>query len=79
MGAIRLKKELVNRGVPLSIVEEVVNSISEKDSTEELVKQVSRRYGRIEDHETARRRAAGWLARRGFSSEIAYKVLKEAL
>ncbi len=79
IGAIRLKKELINRGIPLSIVEEVVSAVSEKDSTEELVKQVSRRYGHIEDYETARRRAAGWLARRGFSSEIAYKVLKEAL
>ena len=79
IGKIRLKRELIKRGVPLNIVEEVVNSVSEKDSTDELVKQVFRKYGHIEDHATARRRAAGWLSRRGFSSEIAHKVLKEAL
>ncbi len=79
IGKIRLKKELIKRGIPLEIVEEAVNSLSEKDSTEELVKQVSRKYGHIEDYDTARRRAAGWLSRRGFSSEVAYKVLKEAL
>ncbi len=79
MGTIRLKKELLKRGVAPNIVEEAISSVSEKDSTEELVKQVSRRYGHLEDYETARRRAAGWLSRRGFSSEVSYKVLKEAL
>ena len=79
IGRMRLKKELTSRGVPLNIVEKTIASIFEKDSMEELVKQVSRRYGHIEDHDTARRRAAGWLSRRGFSSEITYKVLKEAL
>ncbi len=71
--------ELSRKGVPKSIIAEVLSGLSEKDSEDELVKQVTKRYGAIEDYETARRRASGWLARRGFTSEVIHAVLKEAL
>lgn len=79
MGRIRLKTELSSRDVPEAVIEKALSAFSEKESTEELIKQVKRRYGHIEDYETARRRASGWLFRRGFSSEIVHSVLKEAL
>ncbi|MCK5785857.1 MAG: regulatory protein RecX [Candidatus Sabulitectum sp.] len=79
MGKIRLKNELSRKKVPEEVIQQVIAEVSERDSREELVRQVSNRYGRIEDRETARRRASGWLSRRGFSSDIVYSVLKEAL
>ncbi len=79
MGRMRLKKELIRREVPEAVIERVLANVSEQESTDELVKQVSSRYGHIEDYETARRRASGWLFRRGFSSETVHAVLKEAL
>jgi len=79
MGRMRLKTELSSRDVPEAAIEKALSAFLEKESTEELIKQVKRRYGLIEDYETARRRASGWLFRRGFSSEIVHSVLKEAL
>ncbi len=79
MGRIRLKIELSRRDVPEKVIEQALASVSERESKEELVKQVSSRYGHIDDYETARRRASGWLSRRGFSSETIHSVLKEAL
>ena len=79
MGRVRLEMELSRRGVPGSAIEKALASVSERESFDELVKQVSSRYGHIADYETARRRASGWLSRRGFSSEIVHSVLKEAL
>lgn len=79
MGRAKLKMELARRGVPLEVIEKSLLSVSERDSKKELVKQISSRYGAIQDNETARRRAFGWLTRRGFSSETVHCVLKEAL
>lgn len=79
MGRMRLKLELSSRGVPENIIEKALAALSDGDSIEELVTIVCRRYGKIQDKETARRRAFGWLSRRGFSSEVVYRVLKEAL
>lgn len=79
MGRSRLKMELLKRDVPEAAINEVLSTVSEKESVEELIKQVKKRYGHIEDLETARRRGSGWLSRRGFSGEIVHRVLKESL
>lgn len=79
MGRARLKLELSRRRIPNSVIDQVLETVSETESREELIKQVSAKYGSIADHETARRRASGWLSRRGFSSETVHQVLKEAL
>lgn len=79
MGRVRFKMELSRRKVPEAIIDQVLETVSETKSREELVKLVSARYGNIADHETARRRASGWLSRRGFSGETIHQVLKEAL
>ncbi len=79
MGRARIKIELSRRKVPQNIIDQVLETVSESESREELVKQVSARYGNLADHKTARRRASGWLSRRGFSSETVHQVLKEAL
>ncbi|MEA3265810.1 MAG: regulatory protein RecX [Candidatus Fermentibacteria bacterium] len=79
MGRVRLRMELSRRRVPDAVIDQVLETVSEAESREELVKQIASRYGSIADYETARRRASGWLSRRGFSSETVHQVLKEAL
>jgi regulatory protein len=79
MGRMRLKMELSRRGVPDNVIEKALAAFSDGDSIDELVKVISRRYGRIPDKITARRRASGWLSRRGFPVEVIYRVLREAL
>lgn len=79
MGTSRLKMELLKRDVTEAAINKALSTVSEEESIEELIKQVKKRYGHIEDIETARRRGSGWLFRRGFSSEIAHRVLKESL
>lgn len=79
MGRRRLKIELSRREVPEAVITQALSTVTEWDSTRELVKQVSKRYGHIDDWQTARRRASGWLSRRGFSSEIIHAVLRDAL
>jgi SOS response regulatory protein OraA/RecX len=79
LGISRLKLELKKRGVPEADVDEALASVSESRTVPELVKLVSKKYGHIENSETARRRAVGWLSRRGFSSETIRSVLSGAL
>ena len=59
MGRVRLKMELSRRRVPEAVIDQVLETVSETGSREDLVKQVSAKYGSIADHETARRRASG--------------------
>jgi regulatory protein len=79
MGLAGLKMELARRGVSEAAVETALASISETDNIQDLVQQVSKKYGHLENRETARRRALAWLSRRGFSGETIHRVLKEAL
>ncbi|MCD6587383.1 MAG: regulatory protein RecX [Candidatus Fermentibacteraceae bacterium] len=79
MGLAGLKMELARRGVPEAAVETALAPISETDNIQDLVRQVSKKYGHLENRETARRRALAWLSRRGFSGETIHRVLKEAL
>ena len=79
MGRSRLKMELLKRDVPEAAINKVLSSFSGEESIQELIAQVKKRYGHIEDLETARRRGSGWLFRRGFSGEIVHRVLKESL
>jgi len=79
MGRIRLRFELLNRGAAEEAVEKILEEHSEEDDFPETVKKVARRYGNLRDRETAVRRAAGWLSRRGYSGGFIHRVIKEAL
>ncbi len=79
MGKARLRMELVKKLVPETVINQALSQVSETESIIELVKQISSRYSGIENKTTARRRAIGWLSRRGFSSEVIHTVLRQAL
>ncbi|OPX28843.1 MAG: hypothetical protein B1H09_07235 [Gemmatimonadaceae bacterium 4484_173] len=79
MGLAGFRMELSKRGVPKAAVETALASISETDGMQDLIRQVSKKYGHLENRETARRRALAWLSRRGFSGETIHRVLEGAL
>lgn len=78
MGKLRLRVELLKRGVDEGSVEEVLAGYSDLSEFEEVVASVRKKYGGIQDREKAIRRAAGWLQRRGYSGEFIHRVLAEA-
>ena len=78
-GNSRLKLELRQKGVPEKVVNNCLREISEFNHKKELVSILKKKYGSTPDKEKARRRAYGWLSRRGFSSELIHSVLREVL
>ncbi len=77
MSTRRLKAELRKRGIGNSVIEEAVTGREDEQLFDDLVAQVRKKYGSL-DRDTAWRRAAGWLSRRGFESSFTYRVLQEA-
>ena len=77
MSVRRLGAELRRRGVPGGIVDSVLADRDDECLFDRLVSEVRKKYGSL-DRETAWRRGAAWLARRGFDSSLAYRVMKEA-
>jgi len=78
-GVRRLKLELLQKGVPEEIVSESLSEISDFSYKNELINLISKKYGTSQNREQARRRAYGWLSRRGFSSELIHSVLSEVI
>jgi regulatory protein len=78
MGVRRLRMELRKRGVGREDAEEALAGLRDGEMEEELVSSVSKRYGHLEG-EKARRRALGYLSRRGFSYGISRSVVERAL
>lgn len=82
----RLADRLVRRGLPPQVVREAVRPDegtrpSRGDAApeaEELIRQVRRRYPAQATDSGDRRRALGWLARRGLGSEDARRILEAA-
>ncbi len=79
MGKLRLRVELLKRGVNQAAVEQVLSGYSDLSEFDEVVASVRKKYGGIQDRERALRRAAGWLQRRGYSGEFIHRVLTEAM
>lgn len=81
-GAVRLRRELRQKGVPRDIIEQVLRAdLSESDERARavaLARARSRRY-RGESRDVAYRRLAGVLQRRGFSSGAIAAALREVL
>jgi regulatory protein len=79
LGRAGLKARLRGKGVEETAIAAVLSEMPEGESTASLVALVKRKYGGISDRETARRRAAGWLMRRGFPAGLIASVLEKAL
>lgn len=77
MGKLRLRNELLKRGVSESAVEKVLSGVSDQADFDEVAALVKKKYAGILQREKALRRAAGWLERRGYSGEFIHRVLKE--
>lgn len=78
LGRAGLKSRLRARGVGESAIATVLSESSNAESAASLAALVKQKYGRIPDRETARRRAAGWLMRRGFPAGLISAVLEKA-
>lgn len=79
LGRAGLRARLRGRGVGESAIEAVLSETEDSTSKTELAALVKRKYGGMTDREKARRRAAGWLSRRGFPAGLIALVLEEAL
>lgn len=78
LGRAGLRARLRRDGVSQSAVSAALAESVESESVESLTELVKKKYGSLPDREKARRRAAGWLARRGFSSSVIAGVLERA-
>lgn len=79
LGRAALRARLRKNGVPEAVVAEVTAGACDAGQTEALTVIIRRKYGSLNDRERAMRRAAGWLARRGYAPSIIARVLEKAL
>ena len=81
-GVVRLRQELFAKGIDREIVDQAVreykNNANEYPAALDLAKRKMKLYRKL-DADTARRRLAGFLARRGYEASVVSKVLKELL
>jgi regulatory protein len=78
LGARRIRQELRKRGVPEAAVSEALEERDDASLFDSLVETVRRKYGRL-PKDAAFRRAAGYLTRRGFSTDLVFRILAKAL
>ena len=82
VGRRLLLSRLRSKGIDPGLAEEAVQQATEgKDELERAREAASRRAPSLEGlpREAVKRRLFGYLSRRGFSSEIVYKVVKETV
>lgn len=77
MGKYRIHAELRRKGIKEEIIESVLEEHEDSELYEILIRTVKNRYARL-DSDKAFRRAAGYLKRRGFNSELIMMVIKRA-
>lgn len=81
-GVVRLRQELFAKGIDREIVDQTVreykSNSDEFPAALDLAKRKLKLYRKL-DTDTARRRLAGFLARRGYEASVVSKVLKELL
>ena len=75
MGKFRIRAELQRRGIEGRIIESILEEHDDRELFEVLIRTVKNRYAHL-DHDKAFRRAAGYLKRRGFNSDLIMMVLK---
>ena len=78
-GPLRIKQELSQKGIPASVIEEVVaNAIPEKSLTDQLTKQVDgafNKYRKEADPQKKRTKIVQFLARRGYSGSTVFQMI----
>ncbi|MCK4505266.1 MAG: RecX family transcriptional regulator [Candidatus Aegiribacteria sp.] len=77
MGKYRIRTELQRRGVEGRIIDSILEEHDDRELSEVLIRTVKSRYAHL-DRDKAFRRAAGYLKRRGFNSDLIMMVLKSA-
>jgi len=81
-GVVRLRQELFAKGIDREIVDQAIreykNNSDEFPAALDLARRKLKLYRKL-DADTAKRRLAGFLARRGYETSIVSKVLKELL
>ena len=78
-GKTLLKHELVDKGIDRETAEQVIATVETEDETKvalEIAQKRAKQYKRLPTH-VAKRRLHGFLARRGFGSDVVRKVLEQ--
>ena len=78
-GKTLLKRELVDKGIDRETAERVIATVETEDETKvalEIAQKRAKQYKRLPTH-VAKRRLHGFLARRGFGSDIVRHVLEQ--
>lgn len=78
-GKTLLKRELVDKGIDKETAEQVIATVETEDETKialEIAQKRAKQYKRLPTH-VAKRRLHGFLARRGFGSDIVRHVLEQ--
>ena len=78
-GKTLLKHELVDKGIDRETAEQVVATVETEDETKvalQIAEKRAKQYKRLPPH-VAKRRLHGFLARRGFASDIVRQVLEQ--
>lgn len=76
LASVRIRQELKKRGVSEDIIATALNDRDDENMFDGLVRILTKKYGRL-PRKTAYRRAAGYLNRHGFSSELTYRILEK--
>ena len=77
MGKYRIRAELHRSGITEEIIESVLEEHDDNELSEILIRNIKNRYAHL-GSDKAFRRAAGYLKRRGFNSDLIMKVIKSA-
>ena len=78
-GKTLLKRELIDKGIDRETAEQVIATVETADETKvalEIAQKRAKQYKRLPMH-VAKRRLHGFLARRGFGSDIVRQVLEQ--
>ena len=78
-GKTLLKRELVDKGIDRETAEQVIATVETEDETTvalEIAQKRAKQYKRLPTH-VAKRRLHGFLARRGFGSDVVRQVLEQ--
>ena len=78
-GKTLLKHELVDKGIDRETAEQVIATVETEDETKvalEIAQKRAKQYKRLPTH-VAKRRLYGFLARRGFGSDVVRQVLEQ--
>lgn len=75
-----LRRELAAKGIPSSVIDEVLAEYSQEDDLRTAVKLAEKRIRAMVhlDREVRQRRLLGFLGRKGFSSSICFNAIKAA-